>query len=85
MGGGGKGGGGGNSEQTIRYAGYIEKKHKAFLDEIVTRRTAAIDASPFANITPVAIDAAFLGVGFVIADFPSLYDMYGKFMAGLDI
>lgn len=33
----------------------------------------------------IEVDNAFFGVGYTIASFPSLYDMYGKFMAGLDI
>jgi hypothetical protein len=42
-------------------------------------------ASPFLNYTDIEVDSAFFGAGYAIASFPSLYDMYGKFMAGLDI
>ena len=31
------------------------------------------------------LDNAFFGASYTIASFPSLYDMYGKFIAGLDI
>ena len=31
------------------------------------------------------MDDAFFGTGYLLSSFPSLYDMYGKFMAGLDI
>jgi len=81
--GGGKGGG--DVSTTIRYADYIESHHQDFLNEVETRRQAVIDDSPFSGRTPVAMDEGFFGLGFVLADFPSLYDMYGKFMAGLDI
>lgn len=80
-------GGKGNAktETRIRYAKYVESKHKDFLNEIVTRRNAAIDNSPYEDIDDVPYDVGFFGTGFLLADFPSLYDMYGKFMAGLDI
>jgi hypothetical protein len=78
-------GSGGDSSATVRYAKYIEAKHKDFLNEIVVRRTAAIDNSPYASYTAVASDDGFFGVGYTLASFPSLYDMYGKFMAGLDV
>ena len=42
-------------------------------------------ASPFLNYTDIEVDNAFFGAGYAIASFPSLYDMFGKFMAGLDI
>lgn len=78
-------GSGGDSSATVRYAGYIEDKHKDFLNEIVVRRTAAIDNSPYASSVAIASDDGFFGVGYTLASFPSLYDMYGKFMAGLDV
>ena len=77
--------GGGDAEITTRYADYVEDKHQAFLNEIVTRRNAAIDNSPYTGVTTIASDDGFFGVGYTLASFPSLYDMYGKFMAGLDI
>lgn len=79
------GGGSSKMKVTNRYAGYIEDKHKDFLNEVQARRIAATDNSPFADITPISIDDGFFGVGFTLASFPSLYDMYGKFMAGLDV
>lgn len=69
----------------IRYAGYVEDRHKAFLKEVRKRRDDIIDSSPYTSITAVAIDEGFFGVGYTLASFPSLYDMYGKFMAGLDV
>lgn len=79
------GGGGGDSQTTVRYAPYVEEKHTAFLTEVQTRRIAAIDDSPFASVDTFLIDDSFFGANYVMSDFPSLYDMYGKFMAGLDI
>ena len=155
----GGGGGGGDSQQTIRYAPYIEAKHQDFLNIVAKSRNTALTssivmgtnslpyvcikshkssmddrpvtgenytiywaqagitksskpggkpslfglstedttpevwaadsyytcASPFSGYTDIEVDAAFFGVGYLISDFPSLYDMYGKFMAGLDI
>jgi len=80
-----KGGGEGDQTITIRYAPYIEENHEAFLDAVATYRTALTDDSAFDGFTDIVIDAAFFGTGYTIASFPSLYDMYGKFMAGLDI
>ena len=82
---GSSGGGGGDTQTTIRYAPYIEEKHQDFLSVVNAARVSAIDASPFAVYTPIVIDEAFFGVGYAITSFPTLYDMYGKFMAGLDI
>ena len=79
------GGGSSDVKTTVRYAGYIEDKHKAFLNEIVVRRDAAIDNSPYSGVATIASDDGFFGVGYTLASFPSLYDMYGKFMAGLDV
>ncbi len=79
------GGGGGDTETKIRYAGYIEDKHSAFLTVMQERRIAAVDESPFADYEEIPVDDAFFGTGYLISSFPSLYDMFGKFMAGLDI
>ena len=79
------GGDGGDSETTVRYAGYVEAHHSTFLDIVATRRDAALDDSPFTGYTDIEYADSFFGAGFTIASFPSLYDMFGKFMAGLDI
>ena len=81
----GGGGGGGDTKTEIRYAGYVEDKHKDFLNVLAAQRASDIDSSPFADYTEIPVDAAFFGTGYLISSFPSLYDMYGKFMAGLDI
>ena len=80
--------GGGTPEHTstrVRYAQYIEDKHSNFLATIQSARIAVINDSPFIDYTDIEVDDAFFGAGYTIASFPSLYDMYGKFMAGLDI
>jgi hypothetical protein len=79
------GGGGGDTETTVRYAGYIEDKHKDFLNVVAAQRANIIDDSPYAGFVDIDIDPAFFGTGYLISSFPSLYDMFGKFMAGLDI
>jgi hypothetical protein len=48
-------------------------------------RQATINSSPFTGYVDIEVDDAFFGAGYLIGSFPSLYDMYGKFMAGLDI
>lgn len=90
--GGGKGGGGGDTESTIRYAPYIEAHHKDFLsaieekvNEVLYDEEGEPKPSPYADFSEVDINPAFFGVGYTLSSFPSLYDMYGKFMAGLDV
>jgi len=85
MGGGGGGGTPANTQSMIRYAPYIEERHTNFLTTVYNKRVDAISNSPFSGYTDVEVDNAFFGAGYTIASFPSLYDMFGKFMAGLDI
>lgn len=77
--------GGGDGEQTVRYAPYIEEKHQAFLNTSESYGNTIRETSPFENYTELNYDDAFYGAGYTISSFPSLYDMYGKFMAGLDV
>lgn len=74
-----------SSTAVMRYAPYIEEDHKEFLDTIVARRDVAIDESPYNDQTDIIVEEAFFGANYIISDFPSMYDMFGKFMAGLDI
>ena len=89
MGGGSGSSGGGDTTTTVRYAEYIEDHHKTFLDVSEAAGDTAREDNPYTtHFVPFAIDSlpdAFFGAGFSIASFPSLYDMYGKFMAGLDV
>src|SRR4030067_100126 len=79
------GGGGGDTKTEIRYAKYVEEAHKTFLDRIETNVALVVNDSPFTGYADIAYADAFFGAGFVISSFPSLYDMYGKFVAGLDV
>lgn len=81
----GSGGGGGDSETTVRYAPYIEEHHSNFLDDIQTYVDLLKDDSPYDGYVDLDIGPAFFGTGYTLASFPSLYDMFGKFMAGLDV
>jgi len=83
----GSSGGGSSSSgrSEIRYAPYIEEHHSNFLDIVATQRATAIATSPFSGYTDIDLTDAFFGTGYLISSYPSLYDMYGKFMAGLDV
>ena len=85
MGGGGDSGGSGDQRTYIRYAPYIEERHEDFLNEVYSWRELLKEDSPFDEHVATDLDPAFFGTGYVLSSFPSLYDMYGKFMAGLDI
>jgi hypothetical protein len=77
--------GSGSTKTTIRYAAYIEENHAIFLDRMAAYTLSIAATSPFTGYTDVEVEDAFFGSGYTIASFPSLYDMYGKFMAGLDV
>ena len=79
------GGTSGDSETTIRYAGYVETHHQAFLNKISNETGGAYHSSPYGDFANFEISDGFFGVGYALSNFPSLYDMYGKFIAGLDI
>ena len=85
---------GGSSEtttNTVRYAEYIESHHHDMLNTYydVVRSLlwdpAEQATRPYSGYTDLDIEDAFFGAGYALDSFPSLYDMYGKFMAGLDI
>lgn len=71
--------------RTERYAPYVESQHSNLLNLTATHRDAIINSSPFADYDHADVDYAFFGVGYIISSFPSLYDMFGKYMSGLDI
>jgi hypothetical protein len=75
----------GSSEAVIRFAPYIEQMHQDFVTKLQAEEASAVDASPYANYTDIAIEGGFFGSGYALASYPALYDMFGKFMAGLDI
>jgi hypothetical protein len=74
-----------SGETTIRYAPYIESRHTAFLGAVASQRSSATSRNPYNGYSEVSVDAGFFGSGYSLSSFPSLYDMYGKFMAGLNI
>jgi len=76
---------GGGGKTTVRYAEYIEDKHKEFLEKTVELRDIALASNPYDGYENIPVDVGFFGAGYTMASFPSLYDMYGKFMAGLNI
>ena len=73
----------GDQRTEKRYAPYIEARHSDFLDITVANRV--INDSPFADYTYADANEAFFGIGYALSNFPSLYDMFGKFMAGFDV
>lgn len=76
---------GGDSTTTIRYAPYIESRHQVFLTDTYTYRQSVISNNPYTNYADIPVDAGFFGAGYVLASFPALFDIYGKFVAGVDI
>lgn len=79
------GGGGGDSHVTTDYVQYIKDAHQALIWRIEDELDNSTGNSPFASYPGIDIDPGFFGIGFVLSSFPSLYDMFGKFMAGLDV
>ena len=67
----------------IRYAPYVEALHQDYVASLQADEAAAVN--PFSGYTEIDIDAGFFGVGYTLGSYPSLFDMFGKFMAGLDI
>ncbi len=84
MGGGGKGSSG-SSKTTIRYAPYLEDAHEWLLDTTKGYVQSLKDDSPLDGFATIPVDAGFFGTGYILSSFPSLYDIYGKFVGGLDV
>ncbi len=78
-------GGSGSTKTTIRYAPYIEDAHEWLLETTKTYVESLKDSSPLSGFTAIPVDVGFFGTGFIMSDFPSLYDMGGKFVFGLDV
>ncbi len=70
---------------TMRYASYIEDRHNQFLIDTYNNRVNITQLNPYNEYVDVPVDAGFFGTGYILANFPSLFDLYGKFVAGLDI
>lgn len=71
---------------TFHYAAYLEDAHNALISQGWTQLGIAQAATnPYTGYTVPDADSAFFGVGYVLTDFPSAFDLFGKFMGGLDI
>jgi len=81
------GGGGGHSKTktVIRYAHYIEGYHELFLQQSKWFGDGLVGHSPYGNAPEFNFNDALYSAGFSISSFPSLYDMFGKFMAGVNV
>lgn len=88
------GSGGSSSDNTIRYAPYLEKAHGQLLNHggsdtpdlsVMDVFNAALNQAPYADYTPLYVNDAFFGDGYEIKNFPTLFDMFGKFMGGIDV
>lgn len=86
--------GSGSSDNTVRYAEYFEGAHKAILNHtgqdvpsnsVIDAFNAAFNSSPYGGAANVVVRDAFFTSGYVIENYPSLWDMFGKFMAGVDV
>lgn len=75
----------GGGTHIIRYADYIESAHQRFLNDTYSARRSATSGNPYRDFSNVRVDEGFFGAGHIIASFPALYDIYGKFAAGMDI
>ena len=69
----------------VRYAPYVEEHHQTFLNRVNSKVGSILDESPYEDFSAIDVDDGFFGTGYLLSSFPSLYDMFGKFMAGLDI
>jgi hypothetical protein len=74
-----------HSSGRARFPEYLEERHHQYIDRVKEDVERVKVLSPYSEYTDIDVDTAFFGAGYVLSSFPSLYDMYGKFMAGLDI
>ena len=72
-------------KETHRFAPYIEYQHKQFLNTINSEVLSNLQQNPYEQNLNIEIDEGFFGFGYMLSNFPSILDMYGKFLAGLDI
>jgi len=86
-------GSGGSGTIELRGTGGVLGWFGRLVDDIYDRQSAQgiADAdivthdSPFINFDNIEVELAFFGTGYTISSFPTMYDMFGKFMAGLDV
>jgi len=75
----------GDTSITRRYAPYIENLHNDFLNNIVERQNIALGKYLYDSYTHLDVDSNFFSIGYTLSSFPSLVEMFGTHMAGLDI
>lgn len=70
---------------STNYPPYLEIAHSNLLDTTHARVAADSIIEPSGGRSDIEVDDLFFDAGGVISNFPALFDLYGKFMAGLDI
>jgi len=85
--GGSSGGGssGGTNIHYIRYAPYVESKHSTFLVNSENIGVSTRESNPYEDNQDLDFTDGLYSAGYCMSSFPSLYDMFGKFMSGLNI
>ena len=97
----GGGGGGGGGESVVRYAPYLEVAHGQMLNHagadvntlsFVDALNATFNSGPYGGYDLIEVNEGYFGitpedasVTYEPRNFPALWDMFGKFMAGLDV
>lgn len=82
--GGGKGGDSGG-DTVVRYAPYLEEAHQTALEYYEEDFLVARGNSPYGSYVEIPFKEAMVDYNYELRDYPSLWDMFGKFMAGLDV
>lgn len=87
----GSSGGGGSTpsnttnQQFIRYADYVEDRHKSFLLSVYDNRVTAIANNPFIGYTDIPVDDAFFGIGNAVSSVTSLFGIFDTYMGDINI
>jgi hypothetical protein len=76
---------GGGKTITVTHPDYVQEHHDSFLNQVEIQQAIGLETNPFADFAYRNIDAYYFGIGYLISSYTSLYDMFGKFMAGLDL
>lgn len=74
-----------SSTQEIRVAEYIEDHHQTFLDIGWAYCIALGGSSPYASYEDINTYDGFFSVGYTLSNFDSLFELFGKQLAGIDI
>ena len=76
---------GSSPDNTVRYPEYWEAAHEQTLAMVQASVGAAMGTSPFGDAVVFNVRDGFFSEGYAVESFPSLWDMFGKFMAGVDV